>query len=134
MSDISFLHSVHDRLDVAGAERDVVGHACSRRGVEVDRGGRGAARRFGAERSVFELKVRFNIKILARVVLQRLVDDRGDLMLRQRNELAGVGTFCSSRRLFIRRLLTVTREVGLSFRFRVARSWADYCWDSQPSL
>ena len=62
--DVSLLHRVHDRLDVSGAERDVVGHASDAVGVEVDRGGRRAAQRLGAKRSVFELKERFNIKVL----------------------------------------------------------------------
>ncbi len=60
---ITFFHGVDDRLDVASAERDVVGHACGAVGVEVDRSGRRAARRLHAKRSVLELQERFDVEV-----------------------------------------------------------------------
>lgn len=46
------------------AQRDVVSNARCAGSVEVDRGGRRAGQRLRAKRSVFELKVRFNIEKL----------------------------------------------------------------------
>jgi len=132
--DVPLLHRVHDRLHMAGAERHVVRDGCNAGRVEVDRGCRGAARWLRAQRRIFELEIRLDVEILAGVILQRLVDDGDNLVLGQRQEFSGIGTFCSSPRLFILGFLTVAREVGLSFRFRVARSWVGYCWDSPPSL
>jgi hypothetical protein len=62
------------------------------------------------------------IEVYSGVVLQGLVDDRGDLMLRQRHQLAGVGTFSSSPRLFIRSFQHVAVLVGLSFRLAASRA------------
>lgn len=63
---VAFLHRIHDRLDVAGPERDVVGHACGAVGVEVDRGGRRAARGLGPQRRVLELKEGLDVEIFLR--------------------------------------------------------------------
>jgi hypothetical protein len=89
--DVSLLHRVHDRLDVSGAERHVVGRGAGAGRVEGDRGGRRARRGARPQRRVLELEEGLDIEVLPGVVLQRLVDDRGDLMLRERDQLAGVG-------------------------------------------
>jgi hypothetical protein len=60
---VSFFHRIHDRLDVAGTESDVVGHTRSAGRVEVDRGGRRAAGGLGAQNRIFELKIGFNVKV-----------------------------------------------------------------------
>ena len=61
--DVSLFHGVADRLDVAGAERDVIRRrACAGR-VEGDRRGRCARRRVALERRRLELKVRFHIEV-----------------------------------------------------------------------
>ena len=91
LRDVPFLHHVHDRLDVSGAERDVVRHGSGAGGVEVDRSGRRRVRRLGTECSVLELQVCLDVEILPSIVLQGLVDDRRDLVLRERDEFAGVG-------------------------------------------
>ena len=80
-ANFTLLHHVHDRFDMAGAERQVVGDAGDTAGVKVDRDCRCAARRFGPKRGVLELPERFDVEILTGIVLQRLVDDRCDLML-----------------------------------------------------
>jgi len=63
--DVALFHRVHDRLDVAGAHRDVVGHAGSAGGVEVDRSRRRSRCRFDPERRVLELKVRFDVEVFS---------------------------------------------------------------------
>ncbi len=73
-----------------------------------------------------------DVERLLGVVLQDLVDDFGDRVLRQVVELAGVGTVCYRRPVYDR-LLTVSRKPRLSFRFRAGRSWT-FTAVSQPGL
>lgn len=86
----TLLHRIDHRLEVAGAERDVVGIGRGRVGVQGDGGCAGGLRR--PQRGALELQERLDVEVFARVVLQCLVDDRGDLVLGQREQLARIGT------------------------------------------
>jgi hypothetical protein len=69
-----------------------------------------------------------NVEIFSGVFLQRLVDDRHDIVLGEVSELAGVRTDCSLPRLFIRGFCTSPCRSDYIFAAACSagHSWADY--------
>ena len=105
---------------MAGAQSDVVGDGGGASRVQVDRSGRRTRRRLCSQRGGLELQVTFDVKVLAGVIFQRLVDDRGDLMLRQRDQLSGVRNGVA--RLVNRELMLDDGEAGFRDRCRLVES------------
>lgn len=68
LRDVPLLHSVDDRFDVPGAERDVVGHGRGTGGVQVDRRRRRAAGRLDPKLRVLELQKRFDVEVFSPIL------------------------------------------------------------------
>lgn len=88
--DVALLHGVGERLHVAGAELHVVRGRGRAVGGQRDGGGRRAGGRRDTKRGLLELQERLDVERLARIVLEGLVDDALDLVLRKGLELAAV--------------------------------------------
>jgi hypothetical protein len=125
--DVTLPHLVHDRLHVASTHRHVVRGGSGTVGRHGDGRGRRAAGGSHANWGTLELRVSLDVERLASVVLETLVDDRQYIMLGERSQLAGVGTFVIAW-LFMPRFSRshVSSDYIITVVHGAGRSWADY--------